>query len=62
MSYNQEKVHSVTVRITVSQLRMLNEIAQEVEFSLSDVIRELIDRELMRRKKATDSMVPTRRP
>ena len=61
MSYRQEKVESITVRITRKQRKMLNEMMQEWGGSLSDVVRDILEREQKRRKRAADSMVPTRR-
>ena len=61
MSYNQEKVESITVRITTAQRKMLAEMIVEQRGSLSDVVRGVLEQERKRRKKAVDSMVPPRR-
>jgi hypothetical protein len=62
MSYKQEKPDSITVRITKRQRKMLDEMTQEWNKSLSDVIRNILDEELLRRMWSAESMVPTRRP
>ncbi len=61
MSYNQVKVESITVRITLAQRKMLTEMTVEQRESLSDVVRGVLEQERKRRKKAADSMVPPRR-
>ncbi len=71
MSYNQEKVESITVRITPRQRKMLDEMTQEWgatdsggvrrKRNLSDVVRDILDRELKRLERAALSMAPTRR-
>jgi len=61
MSYKQEKVESITVRITRGQRKMLDEMTQHWGGSLSDVVRGILKDEQMRRKQAAESMVPPRR-
>ncbi len=61
MSYKQEKVESITVRITRGQRKMLDEMTREWGGSLSDVVRGILKGEQMRRKKAAESMAPPRR-
>ena len=51
----------LSVRITARQRKMLDEMTQEYGAYLSDVVRNILDRELMRRKQARESMVPPRR-
>jgi hypothetical protein len=60
-----EKPRSITVRITNRQRNMLDSMTREWEGSLSDVVRDILDREMKRRRRARwpdPSMAPTRRP
>ncbi len=61
MSYKQEKVESITVRITRGQRDMLDEMTKDYNAYLSDVVRGIFEQERKRRKKAAESMVPPRR-
>ena len=62
MSYSPSKSLTITVRVTPKQRKMLEEMTREWGGNLSDVVRDIMDREWKRRKQATDWMVPTRRP
>ena len=72
MSYKQEKVESITVRITYDQRKMLAEMVVEQRESLSGVVRDILERERKRRKRGelvvagvvvteTELLVPPRR-
>ena len=61
MSYKQEKVESITVRITYDQRKMLAEMVVEQKETLSGVVRGVLEQERKRRKKAAESIVPPRR-
>ncbi len=61
MSYTKPVPIMITVRITARQRKMLDEMTQEYGAYLSDVVRDILDREMMQRKQAAESMVPPRR-
>ncbi len=67
MSYTKPVPIMITVRITTRQAKMLDEMTQKWGESLSDVVRDILERERKRRKKAAKPrvvdwlMVPPRR-
>jgi len=62
MRYTKPVPVALTARITKKQRAMLEEMTREQGQSLSEVLREILERERKRREQAADSMVPPRRP
>jgi len=62
MSYTKLASVSITARITEPQRKMLQAIMDEEDHTLSFILRDMLERERNRRRKAAESMVPPRRP